>query len=84
MVDEVAERRIEFAQFLIIERGDFEAARAELDRAEAELSEVPDAWELRALQELRERGTFTPEDVWPIVEEAERQRREWLGLGGEG
>jgi hypothetical protein len=46
MVDEVADNRLAFAEHLI-ERGDVEGAREELDVAEADLDETPDCWELR-------------------------------------
>jgi uncharacterized protein (TIGR02996 family) len=77
MVDEVATKRIEFAEYLA-EQGDHEGARAELERAEAELEETPDIWEYLQLKALRDRE-HTVEEVEAIHEEAEQRRAGWLG-----
>ncbi len=75
------DNRLAFVEHLI-ERGDFVAAQDELVRAKAELEETPDGWEIVQLDELRQRRSYTVEDIRAIREEAERRRAEWLGQAG--
>lgn len=85
MVDEVADNRLKFIDYLI-EQGDYDAARAEHELAGAELEATPDGWEIfqrEALDERLRSGAISEEraiqEAMEISDEAERRRAEWIG-----